>query len=523
MLLKRTVTGLFLGRGDEIESLKGVARASSEGTAMGIFISGPRGIGKTELLRQFFVRLSTTQEKVIPFYYSVKPAFPSLRDFSRDYLISFIQQALSFLKKDPSIMSRPAYSTDDLRSLINSTGAQWADELVDEYADIVKRTDDLGVFRYCISIPLRCYLYTGRPVVVMIDDFERLKGVYGGGDCWVHMEDPLNNHHTPHIITGLAGELHYMLFEETSIGRGLELMELKALDSEDAMGLFSSLCRINDLNVIKPPEILGHLNGNPFYIKRFVSAIRHHGNMLHEDHLQKIYHDEIRDGGFSAFWLSHLRRYVPLEFRADSLSLLHHLSSKGPITVDEASSLVNTKDQVLHILRLAGVLEEGFNTIRLIDDRVFVDVVKALHQTEGPRDGIPRHRTGSTGLDVNVPAGGGYEGVVINLLQEIGRRHGIPLEAIGALQVALAELLNSFMADGSTGGVSVRFSPEDNGLTVAVDVPGHRAHLEGPEGEASLRLIKGNVDDIRIETLHGITRVTMVKRFKHNPFTAPTV
>jgi hypothetical protein len=532
MLLKRTVTGLFLGRDGEVETLKGVASATSNGTAMGVFISGPRGIGKTELLKQLFIRLSTTQQEVIPFYYSINPAISSLRDFSGDYLTSLIRQALSFLKKDPSIMGRPVYSPDDIRPLINTPEIQWATELIDEYSGLMKRADALSVFRYAISTPIRCYLSSGRPVIVMIDDFERLKGLEDG-DCWRYMEEFINNPYTPHIITGLDGELHEMLFERTSIGRNLELMRLKGLGREDSLGLFNSLCRINNLNVIKPPSLVDHLNGNPLYIRRFVNIIRRHGNMLHEDHLQRIYQEEIKDGEFFVYWSSHLRRYVPGHLRSDTLSLLYHLCSDeldGVITPDEASSLVSREhlNSVFRILRVAGVLEEDFGTFRLINDRVFIDVIRSLHQTGASRRERPRHRvvpeTRRTTFEVRVPATGGYEGVVVKLLEEVGHRYGVSSEVIGKLQVALAEVLNSlFTVEGSTiSGVDVRFDPEDDGLTIEVDVPEGRLYIETPDGEASLKLIKGIVDDIRIERLQGLTRLTMVKRFKHNPFTTHT-
>jgi hypothetical protein len=546
MSLERFTSGEFHGRDDEIKTLKGIAHSATRGNATSILISGSKGIGKTELLKQLFTQLSTDQDKVIPFWYTVNPALLSLRDFSGDYLTRFIHQTMAFLKKDPSIMHNPFYSPEEIRPLTEDSEMRWAVRVIDEYSGIMKKADPVRAFRYSISVPYRCYLSTGRPVIVMIDDFDRLKELSGDNrgatpDCWMHMEEFINNPYTPHIITGFREELYDMLFNKTSIGEHLELMNLKGIDRESSSRLFESLCNTYNLNVIKTPEMIERFKGNPLYIRKFVNALRRHGNMLHEDYVQRVYLDEIARGEIFIYWISHLKRYVPEDLRADSLNLLYHLCSdplNKHVTVLQALSVVNEERlyEVLGRLRLAGVIEEGFSTFRLIDDRVFVDVIKSLYQTEvlkdprwkGKRRGVEiRHeatrKTDEGTFEVTIPAIEGSETVAIRVLEEVARKYNVPSEIVGKLQIAIAELLNTlFILNGSvTGRCYVRFSVEDGLFLVEVDVPLKDLFIEGPDGEASFKLIKEIIDDIKIEKLQGLTRLRMIKRFGGNPAHTP--
>lgn len=89
----------FTGRSHELESLYGISSEIKDGTATGIFLSGQHGIGKTELLRQLFNLLFEKQTEIVPFFYTVSPAFISVYDFSTDYLNRFIRQWIAFQKK----------------------------------------------------------------------------------------------------------------------------------------------------------------------------------------------------------------------------------------------------------------------------------------------------------------------------------------------------------------------------------------------------------------------------------------
>jgi len=534
--VKGFVSGEFYGRDGELDTLNSVAYSAIKGNATGIFLSGDRGIGKTELLRQLFIRLSTNQDRVIPFYYTVRHG--SLRDFSSDYLTRFIQHAVAFRKKDPSITHSPLYSPEDIRLLIELPEEEWALGVIDEYSEFTRKADSVQLFLYSISVPQRFYLCTGRPVVVMMDNFNRLKELFldnhgAVSDCWMHMEEFINAPHTPHIITGYREELYDMLFIRTSIGEHLELMKLGGIDRESASRLFISLCNMYNLSVMKVPDLIERFRGNPLYLRKFVSALRRHGNMLHEDHLQKVYLEEIKSGDIFTYWLSHLKRYIPEDLRQDSLNLLYHLCTHridNGITISEASSIVDKENlsELLGALRRAGVIEETLTSFRLIDDRVFVDIIKTLYKSEKGQSckvagisGTGERDTGEGVFEVVMSAGGGSESIVLRMLQEVAQRAGVPSDVVGKLQIAMVEVMNSLFELNAIDRYHIRFIPIDDGFVVETDVPAEVVSLESPEGKASLKLIKGIVDDLRIEKLQGLTRVTMTRRFGKNPVHAP--
>lgn len=546
MSIEKSTSGEFLDRKGEIETLASIARAALKGQATSLFLSGGRGTGKTELIRQLFNQLFTTQNDVIPFLYTVNPAFLSLRDFSRDYLTKFIQQAIAFLKKDHSIMNKPIYSPEDIRAFTDDTALNWALNLMDEYQETIKRGEPIQILLYSIMAPYRCYLSTGAPLVIMIDDFDRLKGVYNTdpgdmSDCYMFFEESIQIPYIPHIITGFREGLYDMFFNKTSIGEHLELMNLSGLDRDNTLSLFNSLCSIYNLSVINTNELIDLFHGNPLYIRKFVSALRRSGNMPHKDEVQRIYSNEVTRGGIYIYWLSHLKRYIPEVLRADSLNLLYHLCCDGlyeQFTPLDASSVIHKEklDDVLKALRSAGVIEEGFTTFRLINDKVFVDVINALYQIEvlkGTPYNVSHGVMETVHEDVReiepVPSCvtisfiKGSEAVAVKALEEVARKHDIPSEIIGKLQVATAELLNSlFMSDrGDIGRCNVRFGVEDVGFLIEVDVPAKELFVESAEGEASLRLIRGIIDDLRIERLQDFTRLRMLKKFRNNPVHTP--
>ena len=58
----------FFDKQDELASLFKRVTQADKGLAQSAVLSGPRGIGKTELLKQLFGQLFWKQNRVVPFY-----------------------------------------------------------------------------------------------------------------------------------------------------------------------------------------------------------------------------------------------------------------------------------------------------------------------------------------------------------------------------------------------------------------------------------------------------------------------
>jgi Cdc6-like AAA superfamily ATPase len=193
----------FLGREEELADLYRKSLEVEKGSAQSIFLSGSRGIGKTELLKQLFNRLFWKQDKIAPFYYSINSAILSVSDFSRDYLMRYICQRLAFENKESSLIYLEGLSIDGLSAILEERKAFWALNVLDGYTQCREPIDSL---RIALNVPHQSTLATGMSVVVMIDEFQRLNNLHINGNIAPMLaalfEMPLSFRKAPHLITG---------------------------------------------------------------------------------------------------------------------------------------------------------------------------------------------------------------------------------------------------------------------------------------------------------------------------------
>ena len=227
----------FFGRKEELADLYRRSLEVEKGITQSAFLSGSRGVGKTELLKQLFNELFWTQDKVAPFYYSINSAILSVSDFSRDYLMRYICQRLAFENKESSLIYLEGLSIDGLTSILEKWKAFWALEILDVYIQCHEPIDSL---RIALNVPHQSTLATRMSVVVMIDEFQRLNNFHISGNAAPMLaalfEMPLSFRKAPHLITGNQAEI-----QEMPIIGGLTRIGVQPLQLEDAALMFSSL------------------------------------------------------------------------------------------------------------------------------------------------------------------------------------------------------------------------------------------------------------------------------------------
>ena len=125
MHLKEISDKNFIGRNNELEVLKSVIAEAVSGDASSVFLSGGRGIGKTCLMKRLFHELFNNHKGPVPFFYTIKTAFTSIENFSKDYIGAFILQYLSFIRNEPSLGTSAIYSLEDLRDIAEKSEAGW--------------------------------------------------------------------------------------------------------------------------------------------------------------------------------------------------------------------------------------------------------------------------------------------------------------------------------------------------------------------------------------------------------------
>lgn len=538
MLLKDFSAKNFLGRDGEFALLKGIASEARAGDACSIFLSGKRGVGKTEFMRHLYHYFFSRQNDAIPFYFSIRSAFDSLENFAREYLGSFLLQSLAFLKKDQSMLYSGIYSLEDLQRIAGEMADPWAVRIIDKFLEISKDRDGIKLFSFAISTPYQSYAGTGLPVVVMIDDFHKLRKLCGssedGGtrECWLLFEDFLQSQHTPHIIAGFHADLQKMFFEETSVGEHLEVVSLPGLDRGNAVKLFSTLCEKYSLSFESElTHYVDMFSGNPFYIKSFMQAARHLKMPLSDDEFWNVYVHEVTRGKIYTYWTSILKSYITqFDMRKPSLKLLQDLYefSSDIILSDEEGRLGVSSgglESIISLLDSSGAVETGFSTIELADDNILVDVIRGLYYREIRREGPDAIKTiivddrrrkpaahDVQSFDVIIPSAPKAELVAVRSLEHIARHYGVGPDSIASLQIALVLLFTDILSFDSreSAGRHLAFKYLRNTFSAEVESSLTETELREADQQA-FAMMRQQVDDVQFIQSHRGTTIILIK------------
>ncbi|MEN8263584.1 MAG: ATP-binding protein [Nitrospirota bacterium] len=538
MPLKTFTAKNFFDRSNELAILKGVASEALAGDATDVFLSGKWGIGKTELLKHLFNHLFWKHNYVIPFFYTINSSCTSIEDFSRDYLNEFLLQSIAYLKKDYSIMDAGTYSLEDLKQLAGDSDAGWVVKIIDDYNHIREQGDPVKLFTHAVLAPYSCYLNQGMPVMVMIDNFHRAKELHefdhgDNSNFWVHFEKAIRSRYTPHIFTGFQPELYRMLFEETSFGEHLELVNLSGLGSNESKKYFMSLCELYDMDVEEDlKEFIDTFKGNPFYIKSFAQAARQAGKSFSVDDCWNIYIDEITKGKIFRYWTTRLKTYISkISLRKASLGFLQHLEKDGDVDFSGlAGSFAiheNELEYIVSLLHASGIVETGFSLIELADDQVLLDVLKGLYHREIKRDSSEKVRelimsekqrflkvVKSPSFEITIPYSLKSELVAIKSLQQIARHYNIPADITGQLQFALVELFTGVLSKDIyvVDSYDLKFRLNEKKFYVDVILAVEEFAITADDSH----YVKEYVDSLKVERILGGVRITLLKELRED-------
>ncbi len=534
----------FLGREGEFGFLKNITSEARAGDANSIFLSGKRGVGKTEFLKHLYSHFFDHQNDAIPFFYTVKSAINSIEKFSKDYLYNFVLQSLAFLKRDRSIMLTGVHLSEDLKRIAKEANVQWAIDAIDNFSELQEDGDVINLFSFAISAPYQSYASTGMPLVVIIDDFDKIRRVCdlnATGDkenFWMLFENYLQSCHTPHIIAGFHSDLKKMFFEETSIGERLEVINLSGLTRDDSSDLFKSLCNKYTLGIeTHITDCLDIFDGNPFYIRSFVQALRQANMAVSENNFWDIYVREVTRGKIYTYWMSLLKTHISqFEMRKPSLNFLRFLLvNDTDIVLADLSEKLAVKqdelDKIINQLNSSGAVEIGFSTLKLAQDAVLIDIIKGLYHKEirrepydtvkdliiaDKRQTVKADRTPS--FDITIPPDPDTELVAVKSLEGITRHYNIRPDITGQLQIALIELFaNILTVDGYTDNYYLKFRLHEEKFSISIETEQSDLDISSDSSRKSLDLIKSHIDEINVEETVSGSRITLIKVVNQEP------
>ncbi len=531
----------FFGRGEELSDLYRRALQAEQGAGQSVFLSGPRGVGKTELLKQLFSHLFWKQDRVVPFYYSVNNALLSVDDFSRDYVTRYICQRLAFEKKEQALLNLDGLSIEGLSSLVEGSRAAWAHDILDRYArNSGKPVDSL---RVALGAPHQSTLSSGKPVAVLIDEFQRLKNLHIGGVVDPQLvslfEVPLSFKGTLHVITGNEAEI-----EEMPVSGGLSRVAVPPLGFEESAQHFLSLLRAYGSSVNAVPDaVIQHLGGNPFYLRCMATAAGLRKNR-EEKELWPAYLQEIMNGNMYLYWSSVLKNFFPdMGLRRNVLEITYRMfHTRESLTQEKIAEAFPPggmhAEAIVRALHHTGFIQGEFGVFKASEDRVVTDFINCLYMRVilgiAPSDiekGFLEQQSGETiergaAFELILPMTREAELVAARCLEQIGKNLRIHEEAIGQLQIAVIEACINAL-EHSKGGekkIYVSFDVTEDRVEVSIESSG-REFVVQETGEPfvgkkltedfgrgwGVKLMKRFTDSVRFEKTGRGTKVILVK------------
>lgn len=543
MFLDTLREGDFFGRKAELTHLYRQAQDTEIEVLRNIFLSGARGIGKTELLKQLFHHLFWGQDRVVPFYYSVSNAVLTVPEFSWDYLKHYICQRLAFEKKGASLINPDGLLIEGLTAILEEEKAGWGLEILDRYLQCREPVDRL---REALNSPHQSIRSTGKHVVVMIDEFQRLKGLRMGAGIDSTLvslfEIPLLAKNVLHLITGNQAEI-----QEMHITKGLARIDVKPLQLEDAAMMFSSLLGKYGIKSDGTPDtLLDYLWGNPFYIRSVAKAVRQADikEISGKENFWSVYINEVSNGSIYTYWTAVFKDFIPeIALRRDFLEIIRRIYNTGKaLTYKEIFRAVPFSSEyagaAANVLLLSGFVNCEFGVFRAPADRVLRDFIDCLYMKEiqGKSYGeiekemlekiaIVGEAQGVT-FELKVPMVREAELVAARCLEQIGENLHISQEVIAQLQMAVIEACINAMehSKGRDRNIYLKVDFNENRLEISVESTG-REFVSPGTGEPymgkefkddtgrgwGIKLIKSFTDSVRFEKTERGTKVILVK------------
>lgn len=530
----------FLNRENELNYLKGLPALKGNALGGDVFLEGGRGMGKTELLKQLY-RSLFWEDRVVPFYYSFKTANLKGTYFARDYFTGFIRQYISFAKKDSSLVNNVAEPLQRLMPAISSLGLYWLIDCIEDFQAQVKKNDFYWQMVAAISVPVIAAQKSGKPIIVMLDDFDAASHLYENNLGDAHglislFGESMRNSLCPHVITGSAGALATIFADHSLIG-STEQMRLGPLPEDLAVRLFRS--HLANLQITCPPGVqlkfLDILRGNPLYIRNIAKAAwKMQKRELNEKDLIDCYSFEVTAGETAFYWSSVFSRYVKnAAERKAMLKLLLHSVENGGIEDSNRLAIISGLDEtktgaILDAMEAAGIIRN--------QDAVLQDFIRCLFMKEIESREVHYIRekisakylaeSEESCFEMVIPMSSNAELVVAKAIEQIGVNINLDPEFLNYLQLALIEVcINAIEHSGSyekkvflkfiTRPDKLEIIIENSGKPFALDslqeVPVEEKLRLGMKRGWGFKLVYSIMDSVKVERVNDRTRVILTK------------
>ena len=161
----------YIGRTGEIEAIMNHAAE----TTCGLIVAAAPSVGLSELLRQRYDRLFSTQGETIPIYFSFSVHDKTAENAARRFLQTFLLQFVAFRKNDGNLL-KVSPDVCELVELAPASDLSWINKLVAACEINSNLKDARSFVRQAFSAPLRANA-NGAKITLFLDDFHRLENL----------------------------------------------------------------------------------------------------------------------------------------------------------------------------------------------------------------------------------------------------------------------------------------------------------------------------------------------------------
>ena len=530
----------FLNRENELNYLKGLPALKGKALGGDVFLEGARGMGKTELLKQLY-RSLFWEDQAVPFYYSFKTANLKGAYFAKDYFTAFVRQYLACAKKDPSLADNAAEPLPRLMPALSSLGLPWLIDCIENFEEQTRKNDFYWQLVAAIATPVVAAQKSGKPVIVMLDDFDAASRLYETSIGDAHglislFAESLQNRRCPHVITGSAGALDAIFTDHSLIGM-TERMPLGPLPENLAITLFKSHLANLQITCASSIELefLDILKGNPLYIRNIAKAA---GKMQKQELTKKdlieSYCFEVSTGETAFYWSSVFSRYAGTAAnRKAMVELLMHSVENGGLEEVARLALVSgvgvtETEAMLGRLETAGILRNKDAVLRDVIRCCYLQEIAGRDVNDVQEKIAAKYLSESEAscFELVIPMTSNAELVVAKAVEQIGKNMNLNDELLNYLQLALLEVCINAMEHGGSyeKKVFLKFITRPDKLEIVIENSGRQfsadsiTHIPveeklqaGMKRGWGFKLVYSIMDSVKIERINDRTRITLTK------------
>jgi len=398
---------LLVGRLDEFAKFNRWLRGIPGRLSKSRVILARRKSGKTSFVQRLFNQLWTENGPVVPFYFDIADKNISLHKLALNYYRSFASQYISFLERDPLIISKPlsleaiqAYAVqNDLAGMIDDTKYILSD-FQKQYYDMDTLWD------IATHAPHRYASGTNRRFLVILDEFQNIANhVYRNEACQGEPDDSMpGSFHSlseskvaPMLVTGsYPGILIEIMAEHLEAGR-LSIFRMKPyLTPDEGLAAVHQYADTYQLSVTDETAVqLSKLCGaDPFLISCVMLNELDGKTLMTQDGVVEAvtYEVEDRNSEMSKTWAEYLRRTFRKINGTTTKKLMlflnkHNTQYWTPRELKRKLNLDLSEDEIferLEILVASDVIDQGSADIRFrgLEDGTLKQVLRNRFQEE---------------------------------------------------------------------------------------------------------------------------------------------